>query len=88
MSARSDKFFIRVIENKDASIEEHLEGMQRDPHGHEYEPWKKEVDSLWKSIFETINGMDEVNQKVSLNSISEVWVSYITHYGVVNPDNS
>ena len=87
MSAKSDKFYHRVIQNKVAAIEEHLEGMQRDPHGHEYEPWKKEVDSLWKSIFEVINGMDEENQKVSLSCISEVWVSYITHYGVVNPDN-
>lgn len=88
MTAKSDKFFLRVVQNKVAFIEEHLEGMQRDPHGYEYEPWKDEVDSLWKSIFEIINRMDEVNQKASLNSISEVWVSYITHYGIVNPDNS
>ena len=60
--------------------------MQRDPHGHEYEPWKNEVDNIWKSIFETINGIDADSQKISLDLISEVWVSYITHYGVVNPN--
>jgi len=86
MSTTSDKFYIRVIRNKIASIEEHLEAMQRDPHGHEYEPWKNEVDNIWKSIFETINGIDADSQKISLDLISEVWVSYITHYGVVNPN--
>ena len=61
-------------------IQEHLEAMQRDVHGLEYAPWKREVDALWKRIFEHIGGMAEGPQKSSLERIREEWTTYLTHY--------
>lgn len=58
--------------------------MQRDPHGLEYAPWKREVDHIWKLTFEYINGMGEKSQAMALESIKDTWVSYITHYGIVD----
>ena len=78
----SDIFKTRLILNKVARIEEHLEAMQRDPHGLEYTPWKIEVDHVWKQVFELINSMYEDAQLSALESIKETWVSYISHYGI------
>jgi hypothetical protein len=57
--------------------------MQRDSHGLEYGPWKLEVDNIWKKIFSDINEMSEEAQKMVLDSMRDIWVSYITHYGAV-----
>ena len=78
----SDILKARLILNKVTRIEEHLEAMQRDPHGLEYAPWKVEVDHVWKQMFELINSMYEDAQLAALESIKETWVSYISHYGI------
>ena len=79
-----DRFKSRLVLNNVAHVQEHLEAMQRDPHGLEYAPWKREVDHIWKRTFEHINGMDEKSQAQALESIKDTWVSYITHYGIVD----
>ena len=68
--------------NKVRMIHEHLEAMQRDAHGLEYAPWRAEVDELWKEIFTNINGLNPESQPVALESIRELWMTYITHYNV------
>ena len=78
----SDILKARLVLNKVVLIEEHLEAMQRDPHGLEYAPWKVEVDQVWKQVFELINSMYEDAQPLVLESIKETWVSYISHYGI------
>ena len=45
---------MRLVFRKIDHIQEHLEAMQRDPHGLEYAPWKTEVDNIWKEIFSDI----------------------------------
>ncbi|MEC9320847.1 MAG: hypothetical protein VX869_01555 [Chloroflexota bacterium] len=79
-----DRFKSRLVLNNVAHVQEHLEAMQRDPHGLEYAPWKREVDHIWKRTFEHINGMEEKSQALALESIKDTWVSYITHYGIVD----
>ena len=61
-------------------IQELLEAMQRDVHGLEYQPWKKEVDLLWKKVFGEINKMQPETQSHSLDSVRELWTSYVAHY--------
>jgi len=61
-------------------IEEHLEAMQRDTHGIEYQRWKSEVDDLWKSVFENVNGMNPEPQQDALGEIKELWTMYLSHY--------
>ena len=78
-----DKIRTRKVDNQARQIREHLEAMQRDAHGLEYAPWKKEVDALWKRTFEQINHMGEAPQQRALEAIRELWTRYITHYGVV-----
>ena len=56
--------------------------MQRDAHGLEYAPWRAEVDELWKEIFTNINELNPESQPVALESIRELWMTYITHYNV------
>ena len=68
--------------NKVRMIHEHLEAMQRDAHGLEYAPWRAEVDELWKEIFTNINGLNPESQPAALESIRELWMTYITHYNV------
>ena len=63
-------------------INEHLEAMQRDAHGAEYAPWKAEVDALWKAVFGEINRMKPGLQQPALESIRELWTTYIIHYNV------
>jgi len=65
-----------------------LEAMQRDPHGLEFGPWKMEVEDLWKRTFEGISRMTEQPQKEALETVRDVWVSYITHYGVMDSHQS
>ena len=78
-----DRLKMRLVFRKIDHIEEHLEAMQRDPHGLEYAPWKTEVDNTCKEIFSDINDMSEDAQKIVLEAMRETWVSYITHYGAV-----
>ena len=77
-----DKIRVRTVGNKVRMIREHLEAMQRDAHGLEYAPWKREVDELWKSLFAEVNELDPEIQPVALESIKELWMTYITHYAV------
>ena len=44
----ADRMRVRMVDNHLRLIGEHLESMQRDVHGLEYMPWKREVDDLWK----------------------------------------
>ena len=46
-----DKLKTRLVFKRIDYIQEHLEAMQRDPHGLEYAPWKEEVDNIWKEVF-------------------------------------
>ena len=78
-----DRLKTRLVFKNIDHIQEHLEAMQRDPHGLEYRPWKLEVDNIWKKIFADINEMSEESQKTVLEAMRDVWVSYITHYGAV-----
>lgn len=75
---------MRTVRNMLSMIEEHLEAMQRDVHGLEYEPWKNEVDTLWKKIFNQIDKMTDRNQPVALETIRELWTLYVAHYVVVS----
>ena len=68
----SDKIRSRSIANRIKLIHEHLEAMQRDSHGIEYDPWKSEVDALWKRTFETINRMSPEPQQNALELIREL----------------
>lgn len=77
-----DKIRVRTVGNKVRMIREHLEAMQRDAHGLEYAPWKAEVDELWKSLFAEVNELDPEIQPAALESIKELWMTYITHYAV------
>lgn len=78
-----DRLKTRLVFKNIDHIQEHLEAMQRDSHGLEYGPWKLEVDNIWKKIFSDINEMSEEAQKMVLDSMRDIWVSYITHYGAV-----
>ena len=72
----------RRIENFIRRIEEHLEALQRDSHSPEYKPWKNEVDTIWKQIFEEISLMPEPSQMIILELIREPWTNYISHYSI------
>ena len=80
----TDKIRTRVVGNHLRLIREHLEAMQRDMHGLEFEPWKREVDALWKRIFQQISHMKSGPQQSALESVRELWTTYITHYNVVD----
>ena len=56
-----DRIRVRTVGNQVRMIREHLEAMQRDAHGLEYEPWKAEVDNLWKGVFTNVNNMARVS---------------------------
>ncbi len=77
-----DRMRMRVIGNRIRMIHEHLEAMQRDAHGLEYAPWKAEVDDIWKSIFADVNALESEFQQPALDSLRELWMTYITHYSV------
>ena len=79
-----DRIRSRTVGNQIKRIHEHLEAMRRDAHGLEYEPWKREVDDIWKGTFGQINQMSPEPQKDALDAIKELWVSYISHYGVMD----
>ena len=68
------------MRNQTRLIQEHLEAMQRDVHGLEFPPWKREVDGLWKSIFEQIGRMNPSPQQSALGMIRELWTTYLKHY--------
>ena len=77
-----DRIGVRTVGNKVRMIREHLEAMQRDAHGLEYGPWKVEVDELWKEVFISINDLDSDSQPAALESVKDLWMTYITHYNV------
>ena len=77
-----DRIRVRTVGNQIRMIREHLEAMQRDAHGLEYEPWRVEVDNLWKGVFTNVNNMTPDVQPSALESIRELWMTYITHYNV------
>ena len=77
-----DRIRVRTVGNQVRMIREHLEAMQRDAHGLEYEPWKTEVDDLWKGVFTNVNNMTPNVQPTTLESIRDLWMTYITHYNV------
>ena len=79
----TDMIRVRTVGNQVRLISEHLEAMQRDAHGLEYAPWKREVNDLWKRVFEQINRMGPLPQQGALEEIRELWTTYITHYDVV-----
>lgn len=77
-----DRIRVRTVGNKVRMIREHLEAMQRDAHGLEYAPWKVEVDELWKDVFININSLNAESQPAALESVKDLWMTYITHYNV------
>lgn len=78
-----DRMRLRLVALSVKRIREHLEAMQRDAHGIEYQPWKDEVDHIWKSVFERINEMEPDLQREALELIRELWTLYISHYAVM-----
>ena len=76
----ADLIRFRTVNNKVILVREHLEAMQRDTHGLEFDPWKREVDALWKTVFDQINRMEIQSQPTALEFIKEAWTSYLTHY--------
>ncbi len=79
-----DRIRLRSVTHQVRRVREHLEAMQRDAHGAEYEPWKTEVDYLWKTIFEQINEMSAAPQRSALEMIRELWTLYLSHYAVMS----
>lgn len=75
---------MRTVRNLVLLIQEHLEAMQRDVHGIEYPPWKREVDDMWKRMFEYINAMSSDTQVAALEDIREPWTTYLTYYAEVS----
>ena len=80
----TDKIRSRTVGNQLKLVHEHLEAMQRDSHGLEFEPWKREVDALWKRIFKQIDHMRPDPQQSALGMVRELWMTYITHYAVIS----
>ena len=76
----NDRIQIRTVKNLVKLIQEHLEAMQRDTQGLENPRWKQEVDEIWKQVFLHINRMSTKPQQSSLDSIKELWTTYLTHY--------
>ncbi len=76
----TDRIRVRTVGNNVKYIREHLEAMQRDAHGIEYGPWKSEVDAIWKTTFQQIDRMSAGPQQNALDSVRELWMSYISHY--------
>ena len=76
----SDRIRVRTVQNLVKQVHEHLEAMQRDVRGLEYPRWKQEVDGIWKRVFELINHMSQEPQQSSLETIRELWTTYLTHY--------
>ena len=80
----TDRILARTVSNYIKRIREHLEAMQRDAHGIEFTPWKREVDALWKITFEQINRMSAGPQQSALEMIRDPWMTYISHYAVMD----
>ena len=76
----TDRIRSRTVSNSVKLIQEHLEAMQRDTHGLEYGPWRREVDAMWKGVFAQISKMGPEPQQRALESIRDVWTSYVQHY--------
>ena len=76
----NDKIRLRKVKINILLIQDLLESMQRDPYGLEFDPWRKEVDSIWKYIFKQIDYMNPDVQKDALEHIREPWTSYASHY--------
>ncbi len=76
----TDRIRARKVRNRVKLISEHLEAMQRDAHGLEYEPWRVEVEHLWKETFRQISSLPEPLQPRCLEMIREPWMSYFSSY--------
>ena len=76
----TDRVQVRTVKNLVKLVQEHLEAMQRDTQGLENPRWKQEVDDIWKQVFLHINRMSTEPQQSSLDSIKELWTTYLTHY--------
>ena len=76
----NDRVLTRLVSNQTKLIQEHLEAMQRDTHGVEYTRWRREVDDLWKGVFENVNEMQPQPQMAALEEIRELWTMYVAHY--------
>ena len=76
----TDRIEVRTVKNLVKLVQEHLEKMQRDTQGLENPRWKQEVDDIWKQVFLHINRMSTEPQHSTLDSIKELWTTYITHY--------
>ena len=76
----TDRVRARKVRNLVKLIAEHLEAMQRDAHGLEYDPWRAEVDHLWKETFRQISSLPERLQPRCLEMIREPWTSYFSSY--------
>jgi hypothetical protein len=74
----------RTVVNVILLIQEHLEAMQRDVHGIEYLPWKREVDDMWRRVFVNVNRMSADTQVAVLEDIRETWTVYLTYYSDVS----
>lgn len=76
----ADRIRSRTVDNHVRLIKEHLEAMQRDSHGLEFAPWKREVDALWRSTFTQIDKMGAQTQRDVLEAVRDLWTSYVQHY--------
>ncbi len=76
----NDRVLTRLVRNQTKLIQEHLEAMQRDTHGVEYARWRREVDDIWKGVFENVNEMQPEPQMETLEEIRELWTMYVAHY--------
>ena len=76
----TDRLRLRAVANRVKLIREHLEAMQRDVHGLEYDPWKREVDAVWRKTFQGISLLKPGPQQVALQLVRESWTEYISHY--------
>ena len=76
----TDRVRVRTVRNLSAQIQEHLEAMQRDVHGLEFEHWKAEVDGLWRRSFGQIERMQVELQRLALEEIRKPWTDYLTYY--------
>ena len=79
----TDRMRTRAVGNRIKLIREHLEAMQRDFHGLEYDPWKREVEAIWKDTFEQINRMSAGPQYNALEMVRELWTMYVAHYAAL-----
>lgn len=80
----SDRIRVRTVQNLVKQVHEHLEAMQRDARGLENPRWKREVDDIWKQVFQHVDRMSAGPQQSSLEMLRELWTTYLTHYATAS----